>query len=72
MRLVYLTETYPPEINGVSLTVERTVAFLRRQGHQVSLFRPRQRDEGPLDTRDEWRTAGLPIPMYPDLRFGLA
>lgn len=72
MRLVYLTETYPPEINGVSLTVERTVAFLRRQGHQVSLFRPRQRGEGPLDTRDEWRTAGLPIPMYPDLRFGLA
>ena len=72
MRLVYLTETYPPEINGVSLTVERTVAFLRRQGHQVSLFRPRQRGEAPLDTREEWRTAGLPIPMYPDLRFGLA
>ena len=31
MRIAYVTETYPPELNGVSLTVERTVRFLRRQ-----------------------------------------
>jgi len=28
-RIAYVTETYPPELNGVSLTVERTVRFLR-------------------------------------------
>ena len=72
MRIAYVTETYPPEINGVSLTVARTVAFLRQQGHQLELIRPRQRDEPTRDDAQEWRTGGLPIPLYPDLRFGLA
>ncbi len=73
MQLVYVTETYPPEINGVALTVERTVRFLRAQGHEVELIRPRQHGEAPgSSSPDEWRSAGAPIPMYPDLRLGLA
>ncbi len=72
MRIAYVTETWPPELNGVSLTVERTVRFLRSRGHLVELIRPRQPGEAPLDASDEFRTAGCVIPMYPDLRFGLA
>ncbi len=72
MRIAYVTETYPPEINGVSFTVERTVAHLRAAGHEVQLVRPRQRGEAPRDDAQEWRTAGGPIPLYPGLRFGLA
>lgn len=72
MQLAYVTETFPPEINGVALTVERTVRFLRSQGHTVELIRPRQRGEPAGDGPDEWLTAGAPIPMYPDLRLGLA
>ncbi|MEO5881665.1 MAG: glycosyltransferase family 1 protein, partial [Caldimonas sp.] len=72
MRIAYVTETWPPELNGVSLTVERTVRFLRSRGHLVELIRPRQPGESPLDASDELRTAGCVIPMYPDLRFGLA
>lgn len=72
MRIAYVTETYPPEVNGVALTVERSVRHLRRNGHAVLLTRPRQPHESPLDGRAEWRTAGLRIPMYPDLRMGLA
>lgn len=72
MRIVYVTETYPPEVNGVALTVARTVAHLRRRGHAVTLMRPRQPGEAACDDAGEWRTAGLPIPMYRDLRFGLA
>jgi glycosyltransferase involved in cell wall biosynthesis len=72
MRIVYVTETWPPELNGVSLTVERTVRFLRARGHLVELIRPRQPGEPRLDASDELRTAGCVIPMYPDLRFGLA
>lgn len=72
MQLAYVTETFPPEINGVALTVERTVRFLRSQGHAVELIRPRQRGEPAHDGPDEWLTAGAPIPMYPDLRLGLA
>jgi glycosyltransferase involved in cell wall biosynthesis len=40
MRIAYVTETWPPELNGVSLTVERTVRFLRARGHLVELIRP--------------------------------
>ncbi len=72
MRIVYVTETYPPEVNGVALTVARTVAHLRGRGHAVTLVRPRQPGEAARDDAGEWRTAGLPIPMYRDLRFGLA
>lgn len=72
MRIVYVTETYPPEVNGVALTVARTVGQLRRRGHAVTLVRPRQPGEAARDDAGEWRTAGLPIPMYRDLRFGVA
>lgn len=72
MRIAYVTETYPPELNGVSLTVERTVRHLRANGHEVDLIRPRQASEGALDSVDELRTMGCPIPMYPDMRIGLA
>jgi glycosyltransferase involved in cell wall biosynthesis len=72
VRIAYVTETYPPEINGVALTVERAVHYLRGRGHSVELIRPRQRGEAAREDGEEWRTAGLPIPMYPDLRMGLA
>jgi glycosyltransferase involved in cell wall biosynthesis len=72
MRIAYVTETYPPELNGVSLTVERTVRFLRARGHNVELIRPRQPGEAALDEGDELRTAGFAIPVYRELRFGLA
>ena len=42
MRIAYVTETYPPELNGVSLTVQRTVRHLSERGHDIELIRPRQ------------------------------
>ncbi|MGC4060202.1 MAG: glycosyltransferase family 1 protein [Aquabacterium sp.] len=72
MHITYITETYPPEVNGVSLSAARAVSFLRDRGHTVDIVRPRQPHEGPLNTAMEWRTAGVPLPMYPDVRFGLA
>ena len=74
MRLAYVTETWPPELNGVSLTAARTVAFLHARGHDVMLVRPRQRaiDAGqPAWAGDTLRVPGVPIPLYPDLRMGL-
>ena len=72
LRIAYVTETYPPELNGVSLTVERAVRFLRSRGHNVELIRPRQPGEAALDAGDELRTAGCPIPVYREMRFGVA
>ena len=72
MRIAFVTETFPPEINGVALTVERSVTHLREHGHSVELIRPRQADERCGAACDEWRVPGWPIPVYPELRFGFA
>jgi glycosyltransferase involved in cell wall biosynthesis len=65
-----VTETYPPEVNGVALTLARLTSGLRARGYRVSLVRPRRRGDGadPNTTL----TAGLPLPGYRGLRFGLA
>jgi glycosyltransferase involved in cell wall biosynthesis len=79
LHLAVVTETYPPEINGVAMTLERVVHGLVERGHRVQLIRPRQ----PADGRDDQRQAepelglelhlcaGLSIPLYPQLRLGL-
>jgi glycosyltransferase involved in cell wall biosynthesis len=72
MRIAYVSETWPPEVNGVAFTAARCVRHLRAAGHEVQLVRPRQVGEAARDDADEWRTAGWPIPMYPALRFGWA
>lgn len=72
MRLTYVTETFAPQINGIALTAERTLLHLRAAGHQVELLRPRQEDEAPCNTADEWRTAGGRLPLNNGWSFGLA
>ncbi len=37
-----VSETFPPEVNGVALTVARLVDGLRARGHLVSIVRPQQ------------------------------
>lgn len=74
MRVALVTETYPPEVNGVAMTLGRMVDGLRRRGHAVHLVRPRQNDaESPAadDGFAETLVRGLPIPRYEGLRFGL-
>lgn len=72
MRIAYVTETFPPEINGVALTAERTLAHLRDAGHAVQLIHPRRPGEAARRDGDEWRCGGGPLPLYPGLRYGLA
>ena len=47
LRVAFVTESYPPEINGVANTVERVVEGLHARRHDIQLVRPRQ---GPSDT----------------------
>ncbi|MBU6247215.1 MAG: glycosyltransferase family 1 protein [Xanthomonadaceae bacterium] len=72
MRIGIVTETYPPEINGVALTVHGLAAGLASLGHTVEVIRPRQ----PRPFADEpgtlpVETLGAALPRYPGLRFGL-
>jgi glycosyltransferase involved in cell wall biosynthesis len=77
LKLAIVTETYPPEINGVALTLGRLVEGLAQRGHQVTIIRPRQRHESPRFTVTQRvacrqvRLPGVPMPGYPQLRLGL-
>lgn len=73
LHIAMVTETYPPEVNGVAMTVARLVQGLRARGHQLQLVRPRQhRQEQPgVNGLDELLLRGLPIPRYPQLKMGL-
>ncbi|MCF8204859.1 MAG: glycosyltransferase family 1 protein [Methylotenera sp.] len=70
MRIAYVCETYPPEINGVALTAARTVHALRAAGHALQLVRPHLPGEPLRRDAQEWHSRGGPIPMYPALRYG--
>ncbi|TVP79059.1 MAG: glycosyltransferase family 1 protein [Puniceicoccaceae bacterium] len=67
-----ITETFPPEMNGVAMTLNRLVDGLRAKGHRVALVRPRQKVDATdgIDTGD-LLVKGLPIPRYAGLQFGL-
>lgn len=75
LRIGLVTETYPPEINGVALTLSKLVQALQARGHHVQLVRPRQLPDGagPVHppSLEEVLVRGLPIPNYPHLRMGL-
>ena len=76
-RLAVVTETYPPEVNGVAMSMARVVDGLNRRNHDVQLIRPRQPAKmaaAPLSAKptvDEVLTKGLPVPLYPNLRMGV-
>ena len=42
LRLSIVTETYPPEVNGVALSLSRFVDGLLQLNHEIQLIRPRQ------------------------------
>lgn len=70
LTIAVVTETHPPEVNGVAMTVGRLVEGLRDRGHRVSVVRPRQsRDD--RGGEDDLLLAGVPLPGYAGLRFGL-
>jgi glycosyltransferase involved in cell wall biosynthesis len=74
LRIAFVTETYPPEVNGVSMTVARVVEGMRARQHQVQLVRLRQHaadTPSRSDAYEEVLMRGLPIPRYPDLKMGL-
>jgi glycosyltransferase involved in cell wall biosynthesis len=74
LRIAFVTETYPPEINGVSLSVARVIEKLRVRNHDIQVVRPRQDcDANPArqSAVEQVLVRGLPLPRYPGLRFGL-
>lgn len=78
--ITIVSETFPPEINGVANTLRHLCQGLVRRGHKVTVIRPRQHHEpkGEPAEADEYLfsqehvVTGLPLPGYGELRFGVA
>ncbi len=74
MRIAVVTETWPPEVNGVAVTLAKLVQGLCLRNHDVQLIRPRQTsgDQAAHDPGfEEVLMRGMPIPRYPELKLGL-
>lgn len=79
LRIAMVTETWPPEVNGVAMTLARLVDGLRARNHALQLIRPRQtrQDNGIAEgawADEGWQEVllrGLPIPRYPHLKMGV-
>lgn len=74
MRIAIVTETWPPEVNGVAMSIARVVAGLQARDHSVQVVRPRQaadRTAAGSGGVESVLTRGLPIPPYPALRLGV-
>jgi glycosyltransferase involved in cell wall biosynthesis len=74
MRVAMVTETYPPEVNGVARTVHMMVEGLRARDHAIQLVRPRQNatDAAAIGSNyEELLRPGVPIPRYNQLRMGM-
>ena len=74
LRVAMVTETYPPEVNGVARTIGLMVEGLRGRGHAVQLVRPRQHGAerpGMEQGFEELLRPGIPIPRYTQLKMGM-
>ena len=74
LHVAMVTETYPPEVNGVARTVGLMAEGLQKCGHFVQLVRPRQNghDHAASGPRfQEILGRGIPIPRYTQLKMGL-
>jgi glycosyltransferase involved in cell wall biosynthesis len=74
MRIAMVTETYPPEVNGVARTIGLMAEGLQRRGHSIELVRPRQNGHdhaSNLKNFSEVLRPGIPIPRYTQLKMGM-
>src|SRR5262245_12094280 len=72
MRVVIITESYLPEVNGVANSVGRVAARLTARGHSVLVVAPRP--VARVDSADPQpvvRLRSIPMPGYSTVRLAL-
>jgi glycosyltransferase involved in cell wall biosynthesis len=71
LKIAIVTETWPPEINGVALSLMQLCKGLQNQGHKILLIRPAQKVKcNDFKPNQECLVNGQSIPKYPDMKFG--
>jgi UDP-2,3-diacylglucosamine pyrophosphatase LpxH/glycosyltransferase involved in cell wall biosynthesis len=67
MKIVFVTDTYYPDVNGVAMTLGRLVKGLRGKGHDVHIIHTAQAG----GDEDETPMRGFGLPGYKEVRVGL-
>lgn len=70
MRVLIVTDTFPPDINGVARTLSTLGEGLQRRGHEVRIVTTVEAAEAGGLPRNVMHS--LPLPGYPGLRLGFA
>ena len=72
VRIALITDTYAPQVNGVTTVVRRIAETVRAAGHAVAVVAPRYPDQSDVDCgSEELRVRSLPFPPYPSIRLSL-
>jgi glycosyltransferase involved in cell wall biosynthesis len=67
VRIAIVSDTYVPQVNGVSTVVRRSVDALLREGHETAVVAPRY--PSVEETKPgELRVVSFPFPPYPAIR----
>jgi len=75
MKLAIVTETFPPEVNGVAMTFGVIARELALRGHELTIYRPERSDIRPQAINPGYRVETLPgfsVPTYPSIRMGFS
>ena len=73
LRITVVTETFPPEVNGVANSIGRVCAGLLARGVRLQIARPRQADEDRHPhciEAEHLLVSGLSLPNYPAVTVG--
>lgn len=83
MNIALVTETFPPEVNGVAMTLRRLAEGIMARGSTITVIRPRQKADRVAARADASATAnghpaygeylvpGVALPRYEGLMMGL-
>jgi phosphatidylinositol alpha 1,6-mannosyltransferase len=75
MRIAIVTESFPPDVNGVAHSVVRVAEHLQRRGHHPLVIAPQPPSGlprvGGAFPFPVVRVPSVPLPGYPSLRLGL-
>ncbi len=75
VRIAYVTESFPPDVNGVAHTAVRVAEHLSARGHDPLVIAPEPASGVPLpDSAFEFpvvRVRSVGVPVYPGFRVGL-
>ena len=71
MRIALVSDTYTPQVNGVSTVLRRMVETLGLAGHEAVVVAPEYPDSQPGNEVSELRIPSVGFPPYPAIRLSL-